>query len=91
MRRETGFVHPTRYALRSPSSADLLEAYLVGSRATGRAQPDSDFDIILLVSGDGALRLSDFEKEWSGRREAPGAARRGRLALVSSRPPSNRA
>jgi ABC-2 type transport system ATP-binding protein len=27
----------------------------------------------------------------SGRREAPGSARRGRLVLVSSRPPSNRA
>jgi hypothetical protein len=28
---------------------------------------------------------------WSGRREAPGVARRGRLSPVSSRPPSNRA
>jgi hypothetical protein len=27
---------------------------------------------------------------WSGRREAPGVARRCRLTLVSSRPPSNR-
>ncbi len=28
---------------------------------------------------------------WSGRREAPGVARRSRLSLVSSHPPSNRA
>ena len=33
----------------------------MGSRVTGRATPDSDYDVILLVRGDGALRLSNFE------------------------------
>src|SRR3954467_2315130 len=38
------------------------------------------------------LSVRDVEAGgWSGRREAPGVARRGRLSLVSSRPPSNRA
>jgi predicted nucleotidyltransferase len=40
---------------------DLLEAHLVGSHVTGRAKPDSDYDIILVTSGHGALCLSDFE------------------------------
>ena len=39
----------------------VLEVYLVGSRMTGRATADSDYDLILLVQGGGALSLSDFE------------------------------
>ena len=40
---------------------EIEEAYLVGSRVTGEARAESDFDVILLVRDGGELDLSKFD------------------------------
>lgn len=40
---------------------EVIEVHLVGSRATGNATSESDYDFIVLVDGSGTLRLSEFE------------------------------
>ncbi|MGH7872708.1 MAG: nucleotidyltransferase domain-containing protein, partial [Candidatus Binatia bacterium] len=41
-------------SLRSTLGKNLLEAKLFGSRATGRDQPDSDIDLLVVVNRKGA-------------------------------------
>jgi predicted nucleotidyltransferase len=49
---------------------EVTEAYLVRSRVSGQAAPDSDYDVVLLIQDAGALSLSNFdttpegEKAW---------------------------
>jgi uncharacterized protein len=40
--------------LRSALGKNLLEAKLFGSKATGRDQPDSDIDVLVVVNRNGA-------------------------------------
>jgi uncharacterized protein len=41
-------------SLRSALGKNLLEAKLFGSKATGRDQPDSDIDVLVVVNRNGA-------------------------------------
>jgi predicted nucleotidyltransferase len=41
-------------SLRSALGKNLLEAKLFGSKATGRGQPDSDIDVLVVVIRNGA-------------------------------------
>lgn len=67
-----------RFAVEHP---DVVELYLVGSRATGTARDDSDFDVVAIVTGDEG-GLSALGTGWLDRETAgPFAGELGRLDL----------
>ena len=41
---------------------DPQAIWLFGSRAAGRARPDSDFDLLVLAKQDGSFGCDDYEK-----------------------------
>ena len=49
---------------------DPLEVWLFGSRADGRARPDSDYDILVVVSEDTIDTWLDPIRTWRVRHEA---------------------
>jgi hypothetical protein len=43
------------------SALDPREIWLFGSRATGEARPDSDFDLLVVAKPDGRFGSDDYE------------------------------
>jgi len=50
--REQSAVHDFAKGVRAGLGANLVELRLFGSRARGEAAPDSDIDVLVVVSGD---------------------------------------
>lgn len=46
---------------RLASALDPQAIWLFGSRATGRARPDSDFDLLVVAKPDGSFGSDDYE------------------------------